>query len=206
MRMLRKSQLSDNVEIRLRSDAQHVYRVLSCMWDRVTTEEVQTVAAKSKIRDHRLVRGGPLDYATIEQIRALYAAGHTRQAIASALGLSWATVRKYTSGGAGDGLESKREAKKAEMIDLAWEIILDGMQLSREQIRRLREHGEQLSAGDIQRILTGVGIIYDKQSLAQGDPTQIAHGVVAWHDIARGPDQDQDPEVDPEADLAPLDE
>ena len=156
-------------------------------------------------RDHRLVKGAPLDFATIEQIRALYAAGHSRQAIATKLGLSWATVNKYVNG-AGDDLEDKREAKKREMIDLAWEIILDGLQLSREQIRRLRDQGEQLSAGDIQRILTGVGIIYDKQSLAQGDPTQIAHGVVAWQDISSGQDQDQDPGVDPALDLAPLDE
>ena len=105
-----------------------------------------------------------------------------------------------------DDLEGKREAKKAEMIDLAWEIILDGLQLSRDQIRGLRQQGEQLSAGDIQRILTGVGIIYDKQAIAQGDPTQIAHGVVAWQDIARGQDRDQDPGVDPASDLAPLDE
>ena len=160
----------------------------------------------AKARDHRLVKGGPLDYATIEQIRALYAAGHSRQAIATALGLSWATVRKYTSGAETDGLEGQREAKKREMIDLAWEIILDGLQLSRDQIRRLRQQGEQLSAGDIQRILTGIGIAYDKQAIAQGDPTQIAHGVVAWHDISSGPDRDQDPGVDPEADLAPLDE
>ena len=155
-------------------------------------------------RDHRLVKRGPLDYATIEQIRALYAAGHSRQAIATTLGLSWSTVNKYVTSGA-DGLEDKREAKKREMIDLAWEIILDGLQLSRDQIRRLREHGEQLSAGDIQRILTGIGIVYDKQSLAQGDPTQIAHGVVAWQDIACGQDRDQDPGVDPTSDLAPLD-
>jgi transposase len=173
------------------------------MWDHVTTEEVQTMTAA---RDHRLVKGGPLDYATIEQIRALYAAGHSRQAIATKLGLSWSTVRKYTSGGAGDDLEGQREAKKREMIDLAWEIILDGLQLSRDQIRRLRAQGEQLTAGDIQRILTGIGIAYDKQSLAQGDPTQIAHGVVAWQDIACGQDRDQDPGVDPTSDLAPLDE
>lgn len=183
------------------------------MWDHVTTtnEGVQTMTAKAgRIRDHRLVRGGPLDYATIEQIRALYAAGHSRQAIATTLGLSWATVQKYTSGGAGDGdgddLEDLRARKKAQMIDLAWEIILDGLQLSRDQIRRLREQGEQLSAGDIQKILTGVGITYDKQALAQGDPTQIAHGVVAWQDIACGQDRDQDPGVDPASDLAPLDE
>ena len=177
------------------------------MWEHVTTtfEGVQTMAAKSKIRDHRLVKGGPLDYATIEQIRALYAAGHTRQAIATKLGLSWSTVNKYVTSGA-DDLENKREEKKREMIDLAWEIILDGLQLSRDQIRRLRQQGEQLSAGDIQRILTGIGITFDKQALAQGDPTQIAHGVVAWQDIAGGQDRDQDPEVDPEADLAPLDE
>jgi|LSQX01.3.fsa_nt_gb transposase len=161
-------------------------------------------AKAGRIRDHRLVRGGPLDCATIEQIRALYAAGHSRQAIASALGLSWATVRKYTSGSEADGLEDRREAKKREMIDLAWEIILDGMRLSRDQIRRLQQQGEQLSAGDIQRILTGIGITFDKQALAQGDPTQIAHGVVAWQDIARGPDQD--PEVDPASELVPLDE
>jgi transposase len=174
------------------------------MWDRVTTtiEEVQTMAAA---RDHRLAKGGPLDFATIEQIRALYAAGHSRQAIATALGLSWATVRKYTSGSR-DSLEDLREAKKREMIDLAWEIILDGMQLSRDQIRRLRQQGEQLSAGDIQRILTGIGIAYDKQAIAQGDPTQIAHGVVAWHDISSGPDRDRDPEVDPASELVPLDE
>lgn len=156
-------------------------------------------------RDHRLVKGAPLDYATIEQIRALYAAGHSRQAIATKLGLSWATVRKYTSG-ADDDLEGKREAKKLEMIDLAWQIILDGLQLSRDQIRRLKAQGEQLSAGDIQRILTGIGIVYDKQSLAQGDPTQIAHGVVAWQDIAGGQDRDQEPGVDPASELAPLDE
>ena len=154
--------------------------------------------------DHRLVKGGPLDYATIEQIRALYAAGHSRQAIATKLGLSWATVRKYTS--ETDDLEDLRARKKAELIDLAWEIILDGLQLSRDQIRRLKAQGEQLSAGDIQRILTGIGIVYDKQSLAQGDPTQIAHGVVAWQDIACGPDRDQDPGVGPASDLAPLDE
>ena len=158
-------------------------------------------------RDHRLVKGGPLDYATIEQIRALYAAGHSRQAIATTLGLSWATVRKYTSGaGDGDDLEDLRARKKAQMIDLAWEIILDGLQLSRDQIRRLREQGEQLSAGDIQRILTGIGIAYDKQALAQGDPTQIARGVVAWQDISCGQDQDRDPGVDPASDLASLDE
>lgn len=174
------------------------------MWEHVTTEEVQTVAAKSKIRDHRLVKGAPLDYATIEQIRALYAAGHSRQAIATKLGLSWSTVNKYVNGA--DDLEDVREAKKREMIDLAWEIILDGLQLSRDQIRRLRDQGEQLSAGDIQRILTGIGITFDKQALAQGDPTQIAHGVVAWQDIAGGQDRDQDPEVDPTSDLAPLDE
>ena len=65
--------------------------MLPCMWDHVTTtiKGVQVMAA----RDHRLVKGGPLDFATIEQIRALYAAGHSRQAIDSALGLSWATVR-----------------------------------------------------------------------------------------------------------------
>jgi len=156
-------------------------------------------------RDHRLVKGGPLDYATIEQIRALYAAGHTRQAIATKLGLSWYTVNKYVTSGA-DGLEDKREEKKREMIDLAWEIILDGLQLSRDQIRRLRQQGEQLSAGDIQRILTGIGITFDKQALAQGDPTQIAHGVVAWQDISSGPDRDQDSGVDPASELAPLDE
>ena len=165
------------------------------------------MAAKaSRARDHRLVKGSPLDFATIEQIRALYAAGHSRQAIATALGLSWATVRKYTSGAEADGLEGQREAKKREMIDLAWEIILDGLQLSRDQIRRLKAQGEQLSAGDIQRILTGIGITFDKQALAQGDPTQIAHGVVAWRDIAGGQDRDQGPEVDPTSDLAPLDE
>src|SRR5690606_12838154 len=103
-------------------------------------------------------------------------------------------------------LEDLRARKKAEMIDLAWEIILDGLQLSRDQIRRLRDQGEQLSAGDIQRILTGIGITFDKQALAQGDPTQIAHGVVAWQDIAGGQDRDQGPEVDPTSDLAPLDE
>ena len=178
------------------------------MWEHVT-EGVQTMTAKtSRARDHRLVRGGPLDYATIEQIRALHAAGHTRQAIATTLGLSWATVNKYVTSGAGDGddLEDRREAKKREMIDLAWEIILDGLQLSRDQIRRLREQGEQLSAGDIQRILTGVGIAWDKQALAQGDPTQIAHGVVAWQDISCGQGRDQGPEVDPASDLVPLDE
>ena len=163
------------------------------------------MAAKSKIRDHRLVKGAPLDYATIEQIRALYAAGHSRQAIATKLGLSWSTVNKYVTSGA-DDLENKREEKKREMIDLAWEIILDGLQLSRDQIRRLRQQGEQLSAGDIQRILTGIGITFDKQALAQGDPTQIAHGVVAWQDISSGPDRDQDPGVDPASELAPLDE
>ena len=174
------------------------------MWDHVTTtiKGVQVMAA----RDHRLVKGGPLDCATIEQIKALYAAGHTRQAIATKLGLSWATVRKYTSGSEADGLEDLRARKKAEMIDLAWEIILDGLQLSRDQIRRLKAQGEQLSAGDIQRILTGVGIIYDKQAIAQGDPTQIAHGVVAWHDISSGPDRDQDSGVDPASELASLDE
>jgi DNA-binding transcriptional regulator YiaG len=177
------------------------------MWDHVTTtiKGVQTMTAKTgRARDHRLVKGSPLDYATIEQIRALYAAGHTRQAIATKLGLSWSTVRKYTSGT--DDLEDRRVQKKAEMIDLAWEIILDGLQLSRDQIRRLRDQGEQLSAGDIQRILTGIGITFDKQALAQGDPTQIAHGVVAWQDIACGQDRDQDPGVDPTSDLAPLDE
>ena len=92
------------------------------------------------------------------------------------------------------------------MVDLAWEIILDGLELSRDQIRRLKAQGEQLSAGDIQRILTGVGIAWDKQALAQGDPTQIAHGVVAWQDIACGQDRDRGPEVDPTSDLAPLDE
>ncbi len=164
-------------------------------------------AKTGRARDHRLVKGSPLDFATIEQIRALYAAGHTRQAIASALGLSWATVRKYTSGaGDGDDLEDRRVQKKAEMIDLAWEIILDGLQLSRDQIRRLRDQGEQLSAGDIQRILTGIGIAFDKQALAQGDPTQIAHGVVAWQDIACGQDRDQDPVVDPASELVSLDE
>jgi transposase len=172
------------------------------MWEHVTTGEVQTMAAA---RDHRLVKGGPLDFATIEQIRALYAAGHSRQAIASALGLSWSTVNKYVTSGA-DDLEDLRARKKAELIDLAWEIILDGLQLSRDQIRRLKAQGEQLSAGDIQRILTGIGIVYDKQSLAQGDPTQIAHGVVAWHDISSGPDRDQDSGVDPASELAPLDE
>ena len=165
------------------------------------------MAAKaSRARDHRLVKGSPLDFATIEQIRALYAAGHSRQAIASALGLSWATVRKYTSGSGADGLEDLRARKKAELIDLAWEIILDGLQLSRDQIRRLRDQGEQLSAGDIQRILTGIGITFDKQALALGDPTQIAHGVVAWQDISSGQDRDQDSGVDPAADLMPLDE
>ncbi len=162
-------------------------------------------AKAGRIRDHRLVKGAPLDYATIEQIRALYAAGHSRQAIATKLGLSWSTVRKYTSG-ADDGLEGQREAKKREMINLAWEIILDGMKLSREQIRRLKDQGEQLSAGDIQRILTGIGIVYDKQSLAQGDPTQIARGVVAWQDIACGQDRDRGPGVDPASELASLDE
>ena len=92
------------------------------------------------------------------------------------------------------------------MIDLAWEIILDGLQLSRDQIRRLHQQGERLSAGDIQRILTGVGIIYDKQAIAQGDPTQIARGVVAWQDITCGQDRDQDSGVDPASDLVPLDE
>ena len=90
------------------------------------------------------------------------------------------------------------------MIDLAWEIILTARSCQ-GTIRRLRNR-EQLSAGDIQRILTGIGIVYDKQSLAQGDPTQIAHGVVAWQDISSGPDRDQGPEVDPASDLAPLDE
>ena len=172
------------------------------MWDHVTTEGVQAMAA----RDHRLVKRGPLDYATIEQIRALYAAGHTRQAIATTLGLSWSTVDKYLKLQDQDALEQLRDQKKRGFIDNAWASIQMGSELIKQQIERLLRESEGLSAKEIQHLTTSLGILYDKQALAQGDPTQIAHGVVAWQDIACGQDRDQDPGVDPASELVSLDE
>lgn len=124
-----------------------------------------------------------LDHETVEKIKALYAAGKAKHHIADILGLSWSTVDKYLKLQDQDELEQLRDQKKREFIDNAWASIQMGSELIKQQIERLLRDSEGLSVKEIQHLTTSLGILYDKQALAQGDPTQISKDVVSWDDL-----------------------
>lgn len=71
---------------------------------------------------------------TKERIKALLATGKAKQAVARELGVSWATVDKYSKQKP-DKLEDLREQKRQEFIAEAWEDIRAAMHLGRQKIK-----------------------------------------------------------------------
>lgn len=159
------------------------------------------------------VSGQKLDPETIEQIRALYASGMTKQAIARELGVSPSTVARYCQAEE-EALEEARAERRREFIDLAWRNLLEAMELGHRKVQlalmssqEFKEHlgktvKELKEAGvppdviaeivkgmrkaqeiPLGHISTYIGTLYDKQALAGGDPTEISESVVRWSDL-----------------------
>jgi len=170
-------------------------------------------SAKGKPTGYRKSRGQQLDNLTIERIKAMYATGVAKQAIADELNLSWATVDKYSKLEE-DGFEELRAKRQREFIDACWRNITDAIELGNQKVnlakmaskdfkemvdktaQTLKDQGadpqviaEVVKAmskmGDIPlaHISTYIGTLYDKQALAQGDPTEITENITRWSDL-----------------------
>jgi predicted transcriptional regulator len=169
--------------------------------------------AKGKPTGYRTSRGRQLDNLTIERIKAMYATGVSKQAIADELNLSWATVDKYSKLDE-DGFEELRAKRQKEFVDACWRNITEAIELGNQKValakmaakdfkemvdktaQTLKDQGadpqviaEVVKAmskmGDIPlaHISTYIGTLYDKQALAQGDPTEITENITRWSDL-----------------------
>ncbi|MFZ5754066.1 MAG: hypothetical protein ACOY3J_07470 [Bacillota bacterium] len=150
-----------------------------------------------------------VDDKTIEKIKALLATGKAKNAVARELGISWATVDKYSQENA-DEIEDLREQKRREFINEAWEDIKAAMFLGRQKIRlatvtlenfqqtidklvELLEKNEETNGKDIIELIKAIssvtsiplshistyfGTLYDKQALANGEPTNNLGGTL----------------------------
>ncbi len=158
-------------------------------------------------------KGQVLHPEVVEQIKALYASGMTKQGIADQLDLSWSTVDKYCQPEM-DALEELREERRKKFIEACWRNITDAIELGNQKVNiakmaskdfkkmvekteeELRKSGaapeviaEAVKAmakmGDIPlaHISTYIGTLYDKQALAQGDPTEITENITRWSDL-----------------------
>ena len=158
-------------------------------------------------------QGQVLHPEVVEQIKALYASGMTKQGIAEQLGISWSTVDKYCQPEM-DALEKLREERRREFIEACWRNINDAIELGnqkvalakmaskdfKEMIEKTTEELKKAGAdpqviaevvkamskmGDIPlaHISTYIGTLYDKQALAQGDPTEITENITRWSDL-----------------------
>lgn len=150
-----------------------------------------------------MATGTTLEDNKIEEIKALLTAGVSKNAIASKLKVSWATVDKYSKQEP-DKLESLRDHKREQFIGRLWNSMdkalgladkritlamdannkLDELQetigeseMDPKKIYELQKAIESITAVPLGQISTFIGTIYDKHALMTGGNTaQIGLG------------------------------
>jgi predicted transcriptional regulator len=144
-----------------------------------------------------MATGTTLEDNKIEEIKALLTAGVSKNAIASRLKVSWATVDKYSKQEP-DKLESLREHKREQFIGRLWNSMDQALGLADKRIQlaidannkldelyeavvdsdldfkkasELQKAISDISAVPLGQISTFIGTIYDKHALMTGGKT-----------------------------------
>ena len=128
-------------------------------------------------------KNSPLSLQKVEQIKAMHTAGIHNAEIARKVGCAKSTVAKYIATMETDELEHLRIQKKAEFISQAWSAIQKSADLINRKLDEISSDGAKLTKAQLTQLATTLGILYDKQALAVGDPTLIQRDVVTWDDL-----------------------
>lgn len=89
--------------------------------------------------------------------------------VSKELNIHESTLRTWMKDPRNDEFTELRHKKRAEFVDKAWEIIELGQGLI---VAQLKEYKDKKIPIDVGKLSTVVGTMYDKQALANGDPTE----------------------------------
>lgn len=117
------------------------------------------------------MRGQKINEDIKERARALLAVNNNLSAVARELNIPITTLtswkKKFDQDD--DNFAKLRNENKKKFIDNAWKIIL----LAQNETERVLEmsKGSNTPLVDLSKLATVIGVMYDKQALAQGDST-----------------------------------
>jgi hypothetical protein len=125
--------------------------------------------------------GLALDDKTKESIKALLITGKAKNAIAKEIGVSWATVDKISKE-APDELESLREEKREELIDVIYEDMKDALTLGRQKIKMAQVGLEEFQP-TIDKL---IDLLSDKEDIKGGDIVEVIKAISSITSIPLG--------------------
>ena len=155
------------------------------------------------------IQGRPLPDEYKEAIKALALTGLNRQQIADKLGINWSTVDTYWNE-SDPKFEELTDKRKKRFIESCWRNIEEAVAFGNEKVLAAREGKEMLKQArkemleeglepevvaeiikalskfadiPLNHVSTYLGTLYDKQALAQGDPTEITENITRWSDL-----------------------